>query len=842
MSILRRLQAYFRNPNADFDTEAETHIALRAAHLESQGQSKSEAHRQARIEFGAKHRYREAARQALGLRILDELRADIRYALRGIKQAPGFAATSITVLAAALSTNILFFTLYDNYVLKPLPIKSPERNYDLTSVTTQGRRNNFWSLEEYEKLKVASQEVFDGLYSESTWQVPLLAPTHTQAFVTGISGPYFDLHATAPPALGQYLRAENRNPEIVLSDVGHRRLFQSDPNIIGRTIRIRQTIFTVIGVAPRGFHGTELLIPDFWASIHWNPVLRANYKDTGSGANVSGILKEGVTPSRAQAILSATALGFPRESDRKLDHLELTLRNTIFPPQEESQIAAALLFAAFLMVLAVACANLANLHLARAAFRTQEIAIRLSLGAGRPRLLRQLLTESIVLSWLGASLALLLAYLGTGALQSYLHTSILPSGLALSPITLSSRIFLATALVGLCAGIAFGLLPALEATKPNLAAATKPQRKRGTLIIAQCAASLVLLILAGILVRNTQRLHGADPGFPLDQIVDTNLEEITPQARNRIANLPNVAAASVVSRIPLSGWSPRTPVQVDNRTEQLAISYTDENYLSLLNLRPIQGRNFTAAETERRANVALISAATARLVWPGQGNVLGKTLQLQESENTTRTIEVIGVVPDIIGGLYFQGLDRSAVYLPLAPHDPEATNLLIRSKAQTSAAIAELRQINSDLQPAPLRQGADLQRLPFLAAAAIAGTLGTIALTLTCIGLFGVISYVVAHKTKEIGIRLALGAEPNRILLGVLTTAAKNVAIGIALALPTAYLLSRLASANMLKIQTLDPTVYLATPALLLAVTLISCYLPAHRASRVDPMLSLRQD
>lgn len=842
MSILSRLSALFHRSNQNFDTEAAHHIDLRAAHLESQGHPPEEARRQAKLEFGAIPRYKEESRQALGLRLLDEAYADLRYTLRGIRQSPGFTLTSVTVLAAALSTNILFFTLYDNYVLKPLPIKSPDRNYDLTAVTTQGRRNNFWSIEEYEKLKAASQEVFAGLYSESTWQVPLLAPTHTEAYVTGISGPYFDLHATAPPALGQYLKPENTNPEIVLSDAGHRRLFQSDSNVIGRTLRIRQTIFTIIGVAPRGFNGTEPLIPDFWASIRWNPVLRANYKDNGQGANVSGILKEGITPARAQAILSATALRFPRESDSKLDHVELTLRNSIFPPQEESQIAAALIFAAFLMVLAVACANLANLHLARAAFRTQEIAIRLSLGAGRRRLLRQLLTESIVLSLLGATLALLLAYFGIDALQAYLHTSILPSGLTLSPITLSPRIFIATALAGIATGIAFGLLPALEATKPNICAATKPQRKRGTLIIAQCAASLVLLILAGILVRNTQRLHGADPGFPLDQIVDTNLEEITPQARNRIANLPNVAASSLVSRIPLSGWNQSTPVQVENRTEALAINYADENYLSLLSLSPIQGRNFTAAETERRANVALISAATARLVWPGQGNVLGKTFQFQEFDNSIRTIEVIGVIPDIIGGLYFQGLDRSAVYLPLAPSRPESANLLIRAKGQTAAAIAELRQLNPDIQPAPLRNGADMQRWPFLAAAATAGTLGTLALALTCIGLFGVISYVVAHKTKEIGIRLALGAEPRRILIGVLSNAAKHVTIGIAIALPITYTLSRLAAANVLKIETFDPTIYAITPALLLAVTLTSCFLPAHRASRIDPSGSLRRE
>lgn len=781
---------------------------------------------------------------------------DLRYALRALRRSPGFTFTALVVLTLALTANATFFTLYQNYALQPIPIRAPHRNYDFTAVSTEGRRNNNWSPDEFAQLQAAARDTFEGLYAEATFQLQTATPRPGSAYATSIAGPYFDLLSPHPAALGRFLTPRDaQQPVIVLSDAGWRRLFLADPQVLGRTLRVRATTFTVVGVAPSQFLGTQAVVPDFWVPADFRPALRADYESANYGLDVFGILRSSVSPIHAAAALQPLALSFPREIQRKLARLELHLRDSLIPHDEQTQVASAFLFAAFLLVLLIACANLANLHLARAAARSQEIAIRLSLGASRFRLIRQLLTESVLLALIAAAFSLVLTASSLSALQRYLFSPVLSTGLTLAPLSLNLPIFLFTALAGLLAGIAFGLFPALEATSPNLATSAKrgsffagllrPQQLRGLLITAQAAASVLLLITAGTLVRNTQRLYTAHPGFDLDRLVNTRIEKPTRADVQRLAQHPAVETASVMARVPLSGWVQNSKFLVNGRSESLFFNYTDQNFLALFDLPLLEGRNFTPQEADRQAPVAIISQATARRLFPRQTTALGQTLQLVlDDEGRTRTYEIIGVVPDIMSGLFFQGLDRSAVYLPTAPGQAEASDLLIRTRPGASAAatIAALRNANPEIDPIPARLIADMQRFPFQAAAATAGLLGVLALLLTSIGLSGVVSYLVSQRTRELGIRIALGATPARIGADVLTGAARQLLTGILLALPACYALSRLATANILNFRTFEPIVYLATPLLLIAIALGGCFLPARRAARTDPMVSLRQD
>jgi hypothetical protein len=302
---------------------------------------------------------------------------------------------------------------------------------------------------------------------------------------------------------------------------------------------------------------------------------------------------------------------------------------------------------------------------------------------------------------------------------------------------------------------------------------------------------------------------------------------------------PAVASASVVAQVPLYGFHSKSAYLVDGRTEMLAGNAVDENFFATLALPLTQGRTFLRQETERRADVAVISQATARRLWPDAAAVIGRTFQDAE---TLRRIEVIGVVPDVISGFFFQGLDPSMIYTPVSAGSPDGVALMVRGRSGEAATSAALRKISTEMDAVSMRKVASMQRFPFEAAGVIAGTLGLLALLLTCIGLFGVVSFVVAQRTREIGIQMALGAEPLRIVLQIVMSASKQVLYGVLVALPVCLVLSKLAASSQLQIRTFEWTAYLAAPMLLIGIASLSCLLPARRAAAVDPMVSLRQE
>jgi putative ABC transport system permease protein len=853
--LLRRRQV-----EADMREEMEFHREARVSDLVARGMDREEAARTARLEFGSAEAYREECRKELGYRPWDELYADLRFAVRSMKKNPGFAAATIAILALAIGVNGAFFSLYSNYVLKPLPIRGAERHFSVLGFALNGKSPMGWSPSEVEALRQSVGPAMEGLYSSDTFQVLALAPVQRQTIITSVSGNYFPLLG-GTTALGRALtEAEEHEPVAVLSSSGAARFFPDRANPIGQTLRVRTTVLTVIGVTPPEFKGAVAVVPDFWVGIGMENALRGRPSTEERRRDLFGLLATDVPVERVQAVLTATAAHFSRPHKEAVARVELRRQQSVLD-HEEIGAAAALVFAAFWTVLLIACANLANLHLARAAARTHEIAMRLSLGASRWRIVRQLLTESTFTALLGAAGGCVLAVVTVQEAQDYAISVIGVGGITMLPVSADWRVLIYSVVLGLAASLAFGLLPALEITTASLTLSTKrehssfagrirPRRMRNLLIGGQVAASLVLLIIGGVLIRNIQRLDSVDPGYDLSRVFDLRLDQPTATTLGLLGQQPGVGAVTAVERVPLYGRLYQLPVTVGGRTTPISYNFVDHHYFETLAL-PVEGRTFTVAETSARAKVAVISQATARKLW-ATGSPLGQTFAIDlpsvEGGKVAGVYEVVGVVPDVVSGWLFEGKDSSVIYLPAAAGQSGIESAMVRIAGNPAKTVAAIREVCSGVtdatgcEPASLREISAMQRFPFQIAAGVAGMLGGLALLLTAIGLYSVASYSVVQRRREIGVLLALGASPLQVIRRILFEGWRCVVLGVAAGLPACLVLSELAASSIFQIRTFDLGTYLSVPALLIVIATLACAGPARRAARTDPMVSLREE
>ena len=812
---------------------------------------------------------REETRDAWGRRWLERFAQDARYAWRSFRRAPTFAVTVIATIALALGLNTMAFTIFDAYVLRPVAVRDPASLYQISWSDRAGNRHGF-TWQDFQAL-TADPSALD---ESAAFRLLYSRLDSAPAFGQLVTANYFSMLGVRA-SLGRTLvrsdAAEPGGPAIVvLSHDAWTSRFGADSSILGRTVRIRGHALQVVGVTAPGFAGLGDVPLDFWVPLTMNDVLFAGDSLFGQGTRESisivGRVRPGVAAGQAEAWL-ASWLSSRRAGDREPDRpvsAQLISRATGIELSPQFALFFAPIASAFVLVLLIACANVANMMLARGLARQREIGIRLSLGAARSRVFGQLLTEAVLLAVPAALAGFALSRFAIGAGVRLMFATI-PAELApylhVVPLAPDGRVFVFMLLASLASALLFGLAPALQATRPDIVQATRgdfdsgyrPSRLRNGLVIGQVMVCVLLLICAGILVRGVGRLQHVDVGMHTHGIVCLGVNEHDGARDRALAVLraqPDVRALAAASNPPFAGRYPTVVGGSERRDVRLLFyNLVSSAYFDLLEMPVVRGRRFSADEEREGAAVVIVSESTARALWPGR-DPIGEWLRLApESAGprlaTRRDARVVGVVPDVALGTIIDPFDAPVAYYPSAP-DHAGMVLLARV---TGAPEMTMRRLDATL--AQLASGAieeihtlDVYMIgsvyPFRAAYWVACALGAIALVLTVTGVYGVLSYVVAQRHKELGIRAALGAGASTIVGLVLGQSLQLCALGLAAGVPLALGVARLFAANIVKLHTFEPVAFAAGTVLVLLACLAAAYVPARRAGRVDPMEALR--
>jgi putative ABC transport system permease protein len=811
---------------------------------------------------------------------MQTLLQDLRYGARRLLKNPGFTLISVLTLGLGVGANTAIFSLVDAVVLRPLAFRDAGRLVWIWATRTD-RDRAFYSISNFVDTRERSQS-FEQLAAVANWGVNLTdrgEPERLQG--VRISAHAFQMLGVEA-VVGRTLVPADDAPGsarvAVLSYGLWQRRFGGDRAVVGQTLALNGDVYTVIGVLPPRF-----TIPNSEVELATALRLEADPRRNERGSNflrVLARLKPGVTVEQARADLAAVTARLREQYPD--DNAKLTAPN-VLPLQEELvggyRTALWLLSGAVGLVLLIACGNLANLLLVRATSRQKEMAIRLALGATRRRLVQQMLTESLLLALSGGALGVLFALNGVDLLLSFSPAD-LPRT---SEVGIDGRVLLFSLSLSLVAGIVFGLAPALRATRADLNAELKEggggsaggssSRVRSALVIAEVALSLMLLVGAGLLIKSFARLERISPGFEAGTLLTVRLS--LPAARYaqaeavkvfydklalQLTGVPGVEAIGAASVLPLSGVNARTEFMIAGRPPLAAADtpaaqdrWVSPGYFHTMQIPLVQGRDFTEADHGRAAGVVVIDEVLAQRYWP-RGNPLGAHLLLNYGTGETpRDFEIIGVV----GNVKHVSLNEeptATLYGPIAQIPPSvvtsrAANLsiVVRSAAETQTLSSGVRRALQSVDPQVPASGIRTMD-KYLAAAVAARRFNMLllsvfagaALLLALAGLYGVISYSVAQRTREIGIRIVLGAGRQNVLRLVVGQGMKLVAVGVALGLVAAVALMRLMKSLLFEVSATDPWTFVIVVLLLMSAAALACYLPARRASRVDPIVALR--
>ncbi|MGA9770127.1 MAG: ABC transporter permease [Blastocatellia bacterium] len=802
---------------------------------------------------------------------------DLRYAVRTLLKRPAFTAVAVLSLALGIGANTTIFSLIYSVLLRPLAVEEPDR---IAAVT-----NGVVSYPAYRDFR-DQNEVFTSLAAFAPRTLSLGTegkPELVSADV--VSGNYFDVLGVKA-AFGRTFAAEEDQtaggPAVAVLSYGlWQRSFASDRQIIGKTLALGGQSFDIIGVAPRDFKGATLIYsPDLWIPIQtWPRVATGSYtrlsidKRGWGWLRVFGRLKSGVSLEQAQAALNVLATQQTQAyaestpEDFSIELNPVTTAATGVRSRSDFLRFLGLLAATVGIALAIACSNVANLLLVKATTRRKEIAVRLALGAGRGRIVRQMLTESVLLSLIGGAVGLLVAVWAIDLLKAY-H---LPGDISLGHlgIALNAQALGFTLLISFITGIVFGLAPALQASKPDLAFALKDQVSqtsgrsflRNALVTAQVALCLLLLVGAGLLIKSLRNALAIDPGFNSHNValstVNLGLQRYTKaqaasfyeQLSERVERLPGVESAS---------WAVNVPVNADIDTESFTVSgYTPQpgermsidtnligvNYFRTMGIPIIAGREFSDADRPGTEPVVVISEAMARRYWQGR-DPLGQSIKIFDQE-----VKVIGVAKDS----KYHSLRESPLpylYAPLGQAGSlTGITFIARTSGNPSSLLAQIgREASLIDSNVPLFDTGTLDHhignllVAERFAATLLGMFSLLALTLAVTGIYGVVAYTVSQRTREIGIRMALGAEGKDILKLVLGRGLVPVLIGVALGLSAAFVVTRVLTSFLYGLSATDLTTFIGAPLALVGVALGACFIPARRATKVDPMIALRYE
>jgi len=815
---------------------------------------------------------------------METLFQDLRFGLRRLLKSPAFTIVAVLSLALGVGANAAIFSLINAVLLRPLPITDPAK---VLSVQVVGKNDSLdaFSYPNYLDFRDRN-EVLSGLlvYRFAPMSVSREG-NNERVWGYQVSGNYFDVLGV-PAFRGRMFspeedRARNASPVAVVSYGCWQRRFGADPELVGKEITLNGHIFNVIGIAPEGFTGTEIIYtPEVWV-----PMMMVDWIEPGSqwienrGAGnifAVGRLKPGVSSKQAEASLNLLAEQLGREYPDTNEGRTISLMppGLIIPALRGAVVSFAwVLMAAVALVLMIACTNLAGLLLARVTERRKEIAIRLALGANRLRLVRQLLTERVALSVVGGAAGLVLAFWIVAVVVAFKPPVDFPLTIALS---LDWRVMVFSLLVSLATGIAFGLMPALQASKPDLVGSLKDtaaqagyrrSRLRSGLIVVQIALSLVLLVAAAVVVR-ALLAQAVSPGFQTENglvmSVDLGLQGYD-EARGRefqrrvvdsVSSLPGVREASLADFLPLSlnysgnwifveGQEPMRGAEVPTAM----VATVGVKYFETMGIPLLQGREFSEQDKKDAPQVAIVNEAFARGFFPGPDPVhavIGKRISFKSIQGPF--FQIIGVAKD---GKYFNIAEepRPFVYSSLLQSYSPQTILIARTSFDSNSMIAAVRSEVQKLDPSlpifdikTLNEHMRLSLFPARIAATVLGGFGVLAVTLAVIGIYGVTSYSVAQRTREVGIRMALGASQGQVLKVVIGQGILLVGVGSVIGVIASIALTRLMSGLLFGVTSSDPLILVIVPLLLAGVALGACFVPARRATKVDPMVALRYE
>jgi predicted permease len=884
--MFARLRSYTRNLlrrtafEDAMDEEMRFHLEARAADLMRRGVPPGEAARRARLEFGSVEKQKDVARASVGVRILDEIRGDVRYALRTFVRNKVFAAAAITTLGLGIGANTAIFTLIDVLMLRSLPVSHPEQLLQLTlgSRTDQIGEASF----SYPMIQAldAERETFAGIAGFTGYGCAGGAgDTLHRVPCAAVTGAFYETLGLAPAAGRLLTRADDQPgaPLVAVASHGYwERQFGSSPAVIGQTIPINGVAVTLVGVSPPGFVGANVgAVADLTVPVaaidRLTPNMASLLGKGNSWLRVLARLRDGVTEQQAAARLSAA---WPRISHASID--------TAWPAFRQQGVSDAIirmapgatgwtylrdlyakplrvLMGSVTLVLLMACANVASLLLARTSARRKEIAVRMAIGAGRARVIRQLLVESLTLALLGAAGGVWLAVSGSKLLVGLISTAGSPIVFDLSPnwrtIAFATAIASATALF-------FGLAPALQYAATDTSAALNEDSRAGTtrlrllplLVTLQIALSLILLFGASLFVRTLRNLQTLDPGFQSQGVLIVELDRrpgnIPVTALENVRAIPGVLSASIATHTPLSGstWTDSAvPAgQALPARENTVFIGAAPGFFNTLGIALVRGRDFSDRDAPGTPAVAIVNERYAAAYFPHE-NPVGQHLT-SNVNGLKQDLEIVGLARNTITR-NLRGTPPRIVYVAYSQlTGPTFANVVVRASgsfAGVSTALLRLLQPFDRATPLEVRalsdqvQGA-MARERLMAS--LASAFGALALVLATVGIYGLLAYGVARRTREIGIRVALGARPSSVVALVLRGAWIPLAIGAAVGLPAAWALARLIQSMLFGLTPADPNAISVAVFLLFAVALGAAYVPARRASRVDPLVALRHE
>jgi predicted permease len=866
-SLLRRSRL-----ERELDEEMRFHLESRVADLTRQGLSAAEAERRARLEFGSVDKQKERVREARGLRWPDELVQDLRFAFRGFRRDLGFTAVAVLTLALGIGVNTAMFTVVHSVLLHPLPYREPDRLVMVYSVGAFGPYS-WWDgpFMDPEILEFGSLKSFSAVAAFGGGEVALTGPGDPARVRRGdVTAGLFGLLGVQP-ALGRTFLADatgERTAEVVLSDSLWRSRYQADPDVIGKVATLDGVPHTIVGVMPAGFDfppeavlWTRLTLrPDYWSNA-FNKVI---------GRLADGVLREQGL-AEVKSLLSVVEESQP-QARRVAGVTVVDLRESMVG---KVRLLLLVLLGAVGAVLLIASTNIANLLLARAAARGPEMAVRSSLGAGRARLVRQLLTESVALAGVGGLAGLLVANGCLAALLATIPPTMLPR---VGEIQVHAPVLLFTFLVCLVTGVLFGLAPALTGSRRELIR-QQPQhagsgmgvgekRVRGLLVVAETALVLVLLVGAGLLLKSFWRLNNVDPGFRRDRILTMKVsppDRVYPTIEDkrvfysrlleRLTSLPGIEETAAINLLPFGslGWQGDFTVEGrDYEPAKLVVGKpaVSEGYFRMMGIPLRRGRLFDETDRQGAERVAIVSESVASACWPNQ-DPLGRRLTMDDPKEG-RWLTVVGVVGEI------RQSDLAAEPLPMiyVPQRQEyhsffmaSMAFLVRAPGDPRALAGALREQVRALDPElPVDRIDLLDRLiagslaePRFRTALLLG-FALLALVLALVGIYGVTAYEVARRRGEIGVRRALGAQTADVLRLVIGRTARLLAAGLAVGLVGALATTRLLTGFLFSVRPLDPATFVAVPAVLAAAAVLASLVPARRAARVDPAVALRYE